>query len=535
MSIALHRSAAKKVLVAPPRHSGIKFLSAVRLVVKITFALLAAHLTALAAAPPNIVFILADDLGWKDVGYAGSTFYRTPNIDRLAREGMRFSQAYSAACVCSPSRGAIFSGKNPARTALTTVWEGPGGPDDRLFDRSKDRGGVNQFLEAQNRHALPKSEITFAQVLTEAGYATGFFGKWHCGEVSGYQPENFGFQTARGYRLAKAGGNTKGHWGKSYPTSALANLPALNPDDYLADVLTEETIQFIRTNKSRPFLVMLSHYLVHLPLQPRPELVAPYDNLQRGDQTNSKYAAMIESLDQSVGRVLQALREMDLEANTLVVFTSDNGGHTGVTSNYPLLGGKASPFEAGMRVPLAIRWPGRITPGTSSSERVIGMDLYPTFLAAANLALRPNQHVDGMSLLPILTVTGKLAARPLLFHFPHYSGSTGPNSVLLERDWKLIRFYNDAAGGSLLYNLADDPFEKHDQSAALPDQTRVFEARLTGLLAEVKAQLPLKNPDFDPNGKKMSNRATSLDRAERERQMFAARSVTNYWIPHSPK
>lgn len=503
--------------------------------VKIASAVLAANCIGHAAPRPNIVFILADDLGWKDVGYAGSKFYRTPNIDRLAREGMRFSQAYSAACVCSPSRGAIFSGKNPARTALTTVWDGPGGPDDRLFDRSKDRGGVNQFLEAPNRHALPRGEITFAQALAAGGYATGFFGKWHCGEVPGYQPEAFGFHTARGYRLAKAGGNTKGHWARSYPTNALANLPALTPDDYLADVLTQETIQFIRTNKSRPFLVMLSHYLVHLPLQPRPEWVAAYDNVPRSDQTNSKYAAMIESLDQSVGRVMQLLREMDLETNTMVVFTSDNGGHTGVTSNYPLLGGKASPFEAGMRVPLVIRWPGRIKPGTSSSERIIGMDFYPTFLAAANLPLRPDQHVDGVSLLPILTATGKMPARSLVFHFPHYSGSTGPNSVLLEQDWKLIRFYNNAAGGSLLYNLSDDPFELHDQSAALPNQTRVLEARLSGLLAEMKAQLPLKNPDYDPNGKKLSNLATTLDRAERERQMFAARATTNYWIPHSPK
>jgi arylsulfatase A len=476
-----------------------------------------------AAAHPNIVFILADDLGWKDVGYAGSTFYRTPNIDRLAREGMQFSQAYSAACVCSPSRGAIYSGKNPARTALTTVWNGPGGPDDRLFDQSKDRGGVNQYLEAPHRHALPRGETTFAQALAEAGYATGFFGKWHCGEVPDYQPEDFGFQVARGYRLPKAGGGTKGHWAKSYPTNTLAHLPELKPEDYLADVLTEETVQFIRANKeARPFIAVLSHYLVHLPLHPKPELVAAYEPTLGNDQTNSKYAAMIASLDQSVGRVMQALREADVEENTLVVFTSDNGGHAGVTSNYPLLGGKAGPFEAGMRVPLVIRWPARVKPGATCAERVVGMDFYPTFLAAAELPLRPAQHVDGVSLLAALTTGGKLPERPLLFHFPHYSGSTGPNSVLIEHDWKLIRFYNNATGGHLVYDLAQDPFEQNDLSAVLPDKVRSLDDRLTQLLAGLKAQMPLPNPDFDPNGKKLSNRQTTLERAEKERLGFAA-------------
>lgn len=485
-----------------------------------------ACLAAPAAPHPNIVFILADDLGWKDVGYAGSTFYRTPNIDRLARDGMQFTQAYAAACVCSPSRGAILSGKNPGRTALTTVWNGPGGPDDRLFDQSKDRGGVNQYLEARHRHAMPWGESTFAKVLADAGYATGFFGKWHCGEVPGYQPEDFGFQVARGYRLPKAGGGTKGHWAKSYPTNTLANLPGLKPDDYLADVLTEETVQFIRTNKNRPFIAILSHYLVHLPLHPKPEMVAAYEPPQRNDQTNSKYSVMIESLDQSVGRVMQALREAGLEENTLVVFTSDNGGHAGVTSNYPLLGGKAGPFEAGIRVPLVVRWPARIKPGSTCDERAVGMDFYPTFLAAAELPLRPAQHVDGINLLPVMTGGGNLPERPLLFHFPHYSGSTGPNSVLIERDWKLIRFYNDATGRHLLFNLKNDPFEQRDLSAALPDKVRSLDERLTQLLAGMKAQMPLPNPYFDPKGKKLSNRQTTLERAERERQAFAAMHST---------
>ena len=378
------------------------------------------------------------------------------------------------------------------------------------MERSKDRGGVNQYLEALHRHALPHSETTFAKVLGDAGYATGFFGKWHCGEVPGYQPEDFGFQVARGYRLPKAGGVTRGHWAKSYASNTLANLPGLKPNDYLSDVLTDETIRFIHENKSRPFLVVLSQYLVHLPLQAKPELEAAYANAKTSDQTNSKYAAMIESLDQSVGRVMRALHDEGLEENTILIFTSDNGGHLGPTSNYPLMGGKASPFEAGMRVPLAIRWPAYVKPGSTCAERVIGMDFYPTFLAAAGLPLSPDQHMDGLSLLPLLTSSGKLPERPLVFHFPHYSGSASPNTVLLEHDWKLIRFYNDAAGRYLFYDLAKDPYELHDLCAELQDKARAMDERLTSLLAEMKAQLPIKNPDYDPNSKKLYNRQTTL-------------------------
>lgn len=472
---------------------------------------------------PNIVFILADDLGWKDVGYAGSSFYRTPNIDRLAREGMQFSQAYSAACVCSPSRGAIFSGKNPARTALTTVWSGGEGPDDRLFDRSKDQGGVNQYLEAPQRHAMPRGETTFAQVLAEAGYRTGFWGKWHLGEFAGYQPCDRGFLQAQGYREAQSGGSTLGHWGKSYPPKMLANLPGLKSDDYIADVLTTETVKFIHANKSRPFLAVLSHYLVHNPVQPKQELVQHYASAAKTDQNNPEYAAMIESLDQSVGRIMTALEEDGLAENTLIVFTSDNGGLTlRNTSNYPLMGGKSFPFEAGMRVPLAIRWPRVIKPGTSCAVRVTGMDFYPTFLAAAGLPLQPQQHTDGVSLLPVLTDDGKWPNRPLVFHFPHYTHATGPNSVIVERDWKLIRFYNDETGRFLLYNLARDPFEQHDLSAEMPVKVKALDKRLTQLLAGMHAQMPVKNPAFDPKANILLNRQFTLDLANKERQLQAS-------------
>jgi len=477
-----------------------------------------------AVSEPNIIFILADDLGWKDVGYAGSSFYRTPNIDRLAKEGMQFSQAYSAACVCSPSRGAIFSGKNPARTALTTVWSGGEGPDDRLFDRSKDQGGINQYLEARHRHALPKEEITFAQVLAESGYITGFWGKWHLGEFAGYQPCDRGFQVAQGYREAQSGGSTRGHWGKSYPPKMLANLPDLKPDDYISDVLTTEAIKFIHSNRSRPFLAVISHYLVHNPVQPKPELVSDYASTKKTDQNNPEYAAMVESFDQSVGRILKALDDEGLAENTLVIVTSDNGGLTLMnTSNYPLMGGKSFPFEAGMRVPLVMRWPALIRPGTTCQQRVTGMDFYPTFLAAAGLPLQPHQHVDGISLMPALVTGGKLAERPLVFHFPHYTHATGPNTVMVENNWKLIRFYNDETGRYLLYNLNRDPFEQHDLSAGMPGKVKKLDKQLTQILDDMKAQMPVKNPAFDPDSKELLNRQFTLNLAIREHQMFGAR------------
>jgi arylsulfatase A-like enzyme len=425
---------------------------------------------------------------------------------------------------------AAFSTARPTST-------GGEGPDDRLFDRSKDQGGVNQYLEARQRHALPRDEVTFAQALAEAGYVTGFWGKWHLGEFAGYQPPDRGFQHAQGYRLAAAGGSTRGHWGKSYPLHSLANLPDLKPGDYLADVLTDEAVKFIHANKSRPFLAVVSHYLVHNPVQPKPELVPPYASANKTDQTNPQYAAMIESLDQSVGRIMQALEEDGLADNTLLVFTSDNGGLTlKNTSNYPLMGGKSFPFEAGTRVPLAIRWPAAVKPGTTCAERVAGMDFYPTFLAAAGLSLRPQQHRDGISLLPVLTATGTLPERPLVFHFPHYTHATGPNSVIVEDDWKMIRFYNDETGRQLLYHLAGDPFEQHDLSAAMPDKARSLDERLTGLLAGMAAQMPVKNPDFKPQAKNLFNRQFTLDLATREYEMNAARfKAVGLKLPTSTK
>jgi len=437
---------------------------------------------------PNILLILIDDMGWKDIGCAGSTYYQTPNIDKLASEGMRFLNAYSAAPVCTPSRGAIFSGKCPARTKLTTVFTGRAGPDDRLYDRSKYRGERDRYFEARHRHALPKTEVIFARALADGGYVTGFFGKWHCGECPDYYPDDRGFHVAKGYRTQAVPTSRSGHWMKTFHRYA-ANLDAADKDAYVAEVLTDECIDFITENKNKPWLAVLSHYLVHSPIQPKPDKLARYKNKPATDQNNPGYAAMVESVDDSVGRLLEAIRKLSLERNTLVIFTSDNGGLTPKnTSNYPLMGGKSFPFEAGMKVPFIVKWPGKIRPGTSQ-QRVVGMDIYPTILSAASLPLRPEQHVDGLDLMPLLTRNATLKRRPIVFHFPHYTHATGPFSAIIEDDWKLIRFYNDEQGGCLLYNLAEDPQEQNDLAASNVKNAKRMNLKFTKDLAEKERRI----------------------------------------------
>jgi arylsulfatase A len=470
---------------------------------------------------PNILFVLIDDMGWKDIGCAGSTYYETPNIDKLASQGMRFLNAYSAAPVCTPSRGAIFSGKAPARTQLTTVFRGPAGPDDRLHDKSKYRGEKDQYFEARNRHALPRTEVILAQALADGGYRTGFFGKWHIGECPDYYPEDRGFHVAKGYRKQQNG--ARGHWmGAVHKT--LANLDGANRDAYVADVLTAECVTFMAENKDTPWLAVLSHYLVHSPVQPQPDKLARYKTKPTTDQNNPGYAAMVESVDDSVGRLMQCLRELDLEQNTLVIFTSDNGGLTPKnTSNYPLMGGKSFPFEAGMKVPFIVKWPGKIKPGTSE-QRIIGMDIYPTMLAAAGLSPRPKQHVDGFDLMALLTQDATLEPRPLVFHFPHYTHATGPFSAIIDDDWKLIRFYNDEQGAYLLYNLGMDPQEQNNLAGTNKPMRDRLIRRLDMALDNMKAEMPTRNPAFNPKSpSKRYHLGATKDRADKERALFELR------------
>jgi len=472
-------------------------------------------------SPPNILLILIDDMGWKDIGCAGSEYFETPNIDRLASNGMRFLNAYSPAPVCTPTRGAIFSGKCPARTQLTTVFTGPAGPDSRLFDKSKYSGENDQYLEARHRHALPETEVIIPQALAEAGYKTAFFGKWHIGECPGYYPDERGFHVAKGYRIKQD--VKRSHWMKDFAETA-AYMTGSDPESYVSDVLTSQCAAFIAENSEGPWMAVLSNYLVHNPVQPKADILDRYENKKTTDQNNPGYAAMVESVDESVGHLIQAIRDLGLEQNTMVIFTSDNGGLTlKNTSNYPLMGGKSFPFEAGMKVPFIVKWPSKVNPGTTE-QRIIGMDIYPTMLGAAGLPLRPDQHADGLNLMPLLTKGANLEERPIIFHFPHYTHATGPFSSIIENDWKLIRFYNDEKGGYLLYNLAVDPEEQQNLAEKNVEMRNKLLNQLNISLAEMNAELPIPNPEYNPDTRSVKmNLGFTKDLADKEREMFEKR------------
>lgn len=287
-------------------------------------------------------------------------------------------------------------------------------------------------------------------------------------------------------------------------------------------MLTDECIEFITENKERPWFAVLSHYLVHNPVHPKPDKLAYYKTKPTTDQNNPGYASMVSSVDDSVGRMLDTIRELGLDQNTLVIFTSDNGGLTPRnTSNYPLMGGKSFPFEAGMKVPFIVKWPGKIKPGISK-QRIIGTDIYPTMLSAAGLPLHPEQHVDGLDLMPTLRKHAKLISRPIVFHFPHYTHATGPFSVIIKGDWKLIQFYNDQHGAYLLYNLAADPYEQNNMADTNPEVRDRLSTQLDRSLIEMKAEMPIKNPNFKPNGK-VKNLKSTKKLADKERALFESR------------
>lgn len=443
---------------------------------------------------PNIVLIYMDDLGWKDVGYAGSTYYETPNIDQLASSGMQFTRAYSAAPLCSPSRGAVVTGRTPARNKYTNVFfNGKNSTkDDALHDQSKEYGIGNQYLEARHRHALGKENTLFAEKLRDAGYQTAYMGKWHNGGFDGYRAQDRGYNYVAGTTTKKDGGFYD-HVLTKESLKILYNMPEAKEGDYLADLLTNHAVDFIDKNKEKPFMLHLSHYLVHGPIIPKKEWLPKYENKKSNDQSNPKYATMVEAMDESVGRVMAKLKELNLLENTLVIFTSDNGGLSlnGITSNYPLRGGKSFSYEGGFRVPFIASWKNKIKPNQSNDTRVIGTDIYPTILNAANLPLDYEQHIDGKNLLPMFLNEKPLENRPLYFHFPHYTHATSPFSSIIDGDFKLIRYYNDAEGKYALFNLTEDISEENDLSAQRPEIVKVLDDKLTVLLEDANAEYPI--------------------------------------------
>ncbi|MGF1581467.1 MAG: sulfatase [Gemmataceae bacterium] len=454
--------------------------------------------------PVNFVFCLVDDLGWADVGCNGSTFYETPNIDKLAGSGMRFTNGYTASPVCSPTRASIMSGKHPVRVNITDWIPGQRGrPNNRL-------------LMPEDRSNLALSEVTIAEALKMAGYQTFFAGKWHLGS-KGHWPTDQGFDTNIGGW--EAGSPKKGGY---YSPWTNPNLKSKKKGEYLTERLTQESINFLeKRDKKKPFLLYLAYYNVHTPIQAYKKRVGHYqdkakelngqtpykkehEGFSRGRQDNPSYASMVAAVDDSVGQILAKLQELELDDNTVVLFFSDNGGlctvggRRGPTCNLPLRSGKGWLYEGGIRVPMIIRAPGTTRPGSVCHYPAVSMDFYPTMLELAGLKARPKQHVDGVSLVPLLKGKSKLQRQTLYWHYPHYHGSTWkPGSSLRHGDWVLIRF--DHHDKVELYDLKNDPSQTLNLAQKMPKKADELLKKLAAWQKDIGAKLPRPNPAYDPN------------------------------------
>lgn len=446
-------------------------------------AIIANHATA-AAAKPNIIFILADDLGYTDLACYGSKYYESPNLDRMAAEGLRFTSGYTCGPNCQPTRAALMTGQYGPRTGVYTV-----GSIERFNWRSRPLRPVD------NVEQLPLGKLTIAQALKKAGYATAMFGKWHLGQNGEHHPARRGFDEA----IVSAGKHF------DFKTSPPVDYPA---GTYLADFLTDKAVDFIQRNKAKPFFLYLPHFGVHTPREAKKELIEKFRaKTPSGGHDDPTYAAMIFSVDESVGRVLKALDELKLSENTLVIFSSDNGGvggyareglkrSDGVTDNAPLRGGKGMLYEGGIRVPWIFRWPGTIPEKRASDEAISGVDLFPTLLEMAG-APRPSEHLlDGVSIVDVLKSGGKasLQREAIYWHFPGYLGAgqnawrTTPVGVVRSGDWKLMEFFED--GRIELYNLRDDLSEKTNLARKFPDRAKELHRKLLAWREEVNAPMP---------------------------------------------
>lgn len=497
--------------------------------------------------PTNVVFFLVDDLGWRDVGCFGSTFYDTPNIDRLASEGVRFTDGYAACHVCSPTRASIMTGKYPARIGLSDWISGR-----REFP-------FQRFKNVENLQWLPLEETTLAEALRAHEYATGHFGKWHLGEdPAGPLQQGFDVQIPR--------------WNKGWPNAgyhAPFKLDALEdkPGDYLTDRLTDEALKFIEQNQTRPFFLYLSHFAVHDPIQGRQDLVEKYRSklakmaqpqaapfvlegnpddkqpLTKADldaliqkpeysgykvlprrtvkikqhQDNVEFAGMVESMDESLGRVMAKLKELQLDDNTVIIFFADNGGMSGAnfgrptrvvtadqldraysTSNLPLRGAKGWLYEGGIRVPTIVKWPGNSQPGSTCSVPIISTDFYPTVLEMLGLPLMPDQHADGVSLASLVKGEKALDREAIYWHFPHYSnhGMQSPGGAVRAGDFKLLEYYEN--GTVQLFNLHEDIGEQNDLAHTHPEKTDKLRSMLHAWRKSISAKMMEPNPDYVP-------------------------------------
>lgn len=452
---------------------------------------------------PNVVFFLVDDLGQRDLGCYGSTFYETPNVDRLAKEGALFTNGYAACPVCSPSRAAVQTGRWPQRTGITDYIGAP------LKPEGWKRNTI--LLPAPYSDRLAHEEVTMAEMLKGAGYATFFAGKWHLGP-EGFWPEN------QGYDINMGGVDKGGPYGpgKYFTPYANPRLPDGPPGEHLPDRLANEACKFIDANKAKPFFAFFSFYDVHTPLQARPDLLAKYEAKRkklglepkfgreeprdvRLVQEHAVYAAMVEAMDLAVGKVLAKLDELGLAKDTLVIFTSDNGGLStsegSPTSNLPLRGGKGWLYEGGIRDAAIIRWPTAVKAGSVIDTPVCHVDYLPTILAATQT--KSAAKLDGVSLLPLFE--GKeLLERSLAWHYPHYGNQGGaPGAAIRRGDWKLIHWF-EKPDVPELYNLRDDLSETKNLAMQEPERAKTMLAELQAWQKDVGAIMPTKNPAYDP-------------------------------------
>jgi arylsulfatase A len=496
---------------------------------------------------PNIIIFLIDDLGWSDVGCFGSTFYETPNIDKLAKEGVKFTNAYAACHVCSPSRAAILSGKYPARLNMTDWLPGR---NDFAYQKLKNVE-VNQ--------QMPYEETTLAEALKSNGYNTAIIGKWHLGEAPS-DPTKHGFDM-----------HLPAGWAKGWPLTYYSpfNLAGYDgkPGDYLTDDLTDEALKYMESNKNNPFFLYFSHFTVHDPIEGRKDLVEkynkklagmpkpktpayilegdpdndpltieeratlvkdpaykPYGQLPRGTvkikqrQDNTNFASMVETMDESMGRVMTKLKDLGIDKNTIIIFASDNGGMSAAnfgrpskkvdstrldkfysTSNLPLRGAKGWNYEGGIRIPLIVKWAGAKKAGAVSDVPVIHTDFYPTILEMAGIAPMPKQHVDGKSIVPLLKGEKTINRDAIYWHFPHYSnhGMQSPNGAVRYKNWKLIEYYENNT--VQLFDLSKDMGELHDLAKEQPEKVKELTNMLHKWRTEVGAKMMAPNPEYVAN------------------------------------
>ena len=459
---------------------------------KLLLLLLIISTNAFAQPQPNILLIFIDDMGWRDVGFMGSEFYETPNLDALAAEGMIFTNAYASASNCAPSRACLMSGQWTPRHGIYTV---------AGSDRGKSE--TRKLIPTPNTTVLPDSQYTLAEALKDAGYVTCHAGKWHLND----DPTTQGFDV-------NIGGNHAGNPGSYYPP--YRNVPSLEPpteDYYLTNLVMDKTLQFLQGMDEQPFFIYYSPYAVHTPIHPVKELLPKYvDKVAWNGQDNAEYATMIENLDIQVGRLIDELKRAGKLDDTFILFTSDNGGHYRVTKQWPLRSGKGSYYEGGIREPMFVRWPGKVPPGSKTDVPVTNLDFYPTLLEIAGVKKPAGKILDGQSIIKVLKGSGTMEERPLFWHFPIYLEAyvkegdrtqdplfrTRPGSAMRLGDWKLIHYFEN--NDFELYNLKEDIAENNNLAEINPEKLNELLMVLKNWRKKTNAPVPQElNPEYSGN------------------------------------